>query len=73
MITQVTTQLFSEIYVDEKDLTFDDIDKILKDTDVDTAIKMCIRDRCREILEKLNRTKFNREKGLLRKLFSYFY
>lgn len=39
MITQVTTQLFSEIYVDEKDLTFDDIDKILKDTDVDTAIK----------------------------------
>lgn len=28
---------------------------------------------CREILEKLNRTKFNREKGLLRKLFSYFY
>lgn len=39
MITQVTTQLFSEIYVDEKDLSFDDIDKILKDTDVDTAIK----------------------------------
>lgn len=28
---------------------------------------------CREILEKLNRIKFNREKGLLRKLFSYFY
>lgn len=39
MITQVTTQLFSEIYIDEKDLSFDDIDKILKDTDVDTAIK----------------------------------
>ncbi|HBJ80172.1 phage minor head protein [Fusobacterium sp.] len=39
MITQVTTQLFSEIYVDEKDLSFDDIDKILKDIDVDTAIK----------------------------------
>lgn len=36
---QVTTQLFSEIYLDEKDLTSDDIDKILKDTDVDTAIK----------------------------------
>lgn len=36
---QVTTQLFSEIYPDEKDLTSDDIDKILKDTDVDTAIK----------------------------------
>lgn len=39
MITQVTTQLFSEIYIDEKDLSFGDIDKILKDTDVDTAIK----------------------------------
>lgn len=39
MITQVTTQLFSEIYIDEKDLSFNDIDKILKDTDVDTAIK----------------------------------
>lgn len=36
---QVTTQLFSEVYLDEKDLTLDDIDKILKDTDVDTAIK----------------------------------
>lgn len=36
---QFTTKLFSEVYIDEKDLNFDDIDKILKDTDVDTAIK----------------------------------
>ena len=39
MIMQVTTKLFSEVYIDEKDLTLDDIDNILKDTDVDTAIK----------------------------------
>lgn len=39
MIMQVTTKLFSEIYLDEKDLSPDEIDKILKDTDVDTAIK----------------------------------
>ncbi len=28
---------------------------------------------CREMLQKLNRIKFNREKGLLRKIISYFF
>ncbi|BBA51666.1 hypothetical protein FV113G1_20160 [Fusobacterium varium] len=39
LMQEVAIKLFSEVYLDEKDLTFSDIDKILKDTDVDTAIK----------------------------------
>ena len=39
LMQEVTKRLFNDVYRDEKDLTINDIDKILKDIDVDTAIK----------------------------------
>lgn len=39
LMQEVTKRLFNDVYLNEKDLTLYDIDKILKDTDVDTAIK----------------------------------
>lgn len=82
MIMQVTTQLFSEVYLDEKELTQSDIDTILKDIDVDTAIKKIERavagkelivwsddEKNREIVENIQ-SRFNDVK--FNRIFKYF-